>query len=272
MFVGNQDELDRLDPIFEQIILLFVALFRWFASVFKRPTLDVSTPAAVERKETYAEKRKRVFLGTFEDADTNLWNANIDEELNDTTAMSEILNDANNELEKKWKRSVLIDCTPRGNVFMFYDVYKQSFSYYCDQAVMPYELLNAVAMKYVMSFRCRNFFVDSAILPKPTESDAQPLELKPKQAKTDSQTHFAKFKSYNTSTKKVIVSKEDDKIINKFLYLGPIRNWSPITKRAKLNPLNGFQTDMISNAPKLSYQEYKNLQLGNSRAKNELRN
>jgi hypothetical protein len=272
MFIGNQDELDRLDHTFGQIVALFVALFRWFASVFKRQALDISTPATVERKDIYAEKRKRVFLSTFEDADANLWNANIDEELNDTTAMAEILNDANNELEKKWKRSVLIDCTPRGNVFMFYDVYKQSFSYYCDQAVMPYELLNAVAMKYVMTFRCRNFFVDSAILPKSTESDAQPLELKPKQAKADSQTHFAKFKSYNTSTKKVIVSKEDDKIINKFLYLGPIRNWSPIAKRVKFNPLNGFQTDMISNAPKLSYQEYKNLQLGNSRAKNELRN
>ena len=262
MFIGNQEDLDTLDHTFGQIVALFVALFRWFASVFKRPALDISTPAAVERKDTYTEKRKRVFLSTFEDADANRWNANIDEELNDVTTMSEILKDANNELEKKWKRSVLIDCTPRGNVFMFYDVYKQSFSYFCDQAVMPYELLNAVAMKYVMTFRCRNFFVDSAILPTPPiTTEAQPLELKPKQAKTGSQTHFAKFKSYNMSTKKVIVSKEDDKIINKFLYLGPIRNWAPIAKRVKFNPLNGFQTDMISNAPKLSYQEYKNLQL-----------
>lgn len=263
MFIGNQDELDRLDHTFGQIILLFVALFRWFASIFKRPILDVSTPAAVERKETYAEKRKRIFLGTFEDADTNLWNANIDDELNDATAMAEILNDANNELEKKWKRSVLIDCTPRGNVFMFYDVYKQAFSYYCDQAVMPYELLNAVAMKYVMTFRCRDFFVDSAILPKSAASSSSPpLEVKPK---IEPPTHFAKFKSYNTSTKKVIVSKADDKIINKFLYLGPVRNWSPVTIRAKLNPLNGFKTDMISTAPKLTYQEYKNMQKNNAK-------
>ena len=69
MFIENQDELDRLDHTFGQIVALFVALFRWFASVFKRQALDISTPATVERKDTYSEKRKRVFLSTFEDAD-----------------------------------------------------------------------------------------------------------------------------------------------------------------------------------------------------------
>jgi hypothetical protein len=260
MSIRTQEDIDSVDVSFGKLILLFVAMFRWFVSVFKRPALDVSTPAAVKIKETYAEKSKRAFLNTFEDGNETGWNSNVDDIINDATALSEMLKDTNNEIEKKWKRSVLIEYTPRGNVFMFYDIYKQAFSYYCDQAVMPYELLNAVAMKYVLTFHCRQFFVDSAILPKrcAEESESRP-PLDQKQKNADSESHFAKFKSYNTSIKKVIVSKEDDKIINRFLHLGPVRNWSPVTKQVKFNPINGFKMEMVSNSSKLSYLEYKNM-------------
>jgi hypothetical protein len=71
---------------------------------------------------------------------------------------------------------------------------------------------------------------------------------------------FAKFKTYNTATNKTNTKKQEDKIINRFLHLGPVRNWMPITKPPKLNPLNGFKTDMIPGNSKLSYQEYKKLQ------------
>jgi hypothetical protein len=177
--------------------------------------------------------------------------------------MAKILTDPNNEFEKKWRSRVLIENTPRGNVIMFYDIYKRGFSYYCDNAVMPYDIMNAAAMKYVLTFHCRDFFVDSNILPQqpPTGEDTNKDKDTDKDKKTktisiDKQA-FVKFKTYNTATKKAGVKPEDDKTINCFLHLGGVRNWTPILKKTIPNPLNGFQTDMIPGSKKLSYLEYK---------------
>jgi hypothetical protein len=78
-------------------------------------------------------------------------------------------------------------------------------------------------------------------------------------AKNPDKQPFAKFKTYNNSTKKNAISKEDDKIINRFLHLGQVRNWNIALKPPKPNPLNGFKTDMIPSNIKLSYSDYKKL-------------
>jgi hypothetical protein len=185
----------------------------------------------------------------------------------DKDQLSELLKDQNNELEKKWRTRILIENTPRGNVIMFYDLYKQGFSYYCDQAIMPYDIMNAVAMKYVLTFHCRDFFVDSSISPSPVEEkreaegnkivDSKNVNIT---AKLDKKA-FVKFKSYNNATKKAGISPENDKVINCFSHLGASRNWSPVPKKAKPNPLNGFKTDLVpnnTNHNKMSYLDYKN--------------
>ena len=46
---------------------------------------------------------------------------------------------------------------------MFYDPYKLGFSYYSDTNGIPYFILNAVAMKYIYTFRCLDFFVDNKL-------------------------------------------------------------------------------------------------------------
>ena len=74
-------------------------------------------------------------------------------------------------------------------------------------------------------------------------------------------TAFAKFKTYNNATKKSGISSENDKTINRFLHLGASRNWTPILKKVKHNPINGFNTDLIPNSNnknKMSYLDYKN--------------
>jgi hypothetical protein len=63
------------------------------------------------------------------------------------------MTESNTELEKMWRTRILFENTPRGNVIMFYDPYKLGFSFYCDQKIISYDILNAIATKYVRMFR-----------------------------------------------------------------------------------------------------------------------
>jgi len=266
LFVAKMSIPQRLFFEFQESIKRVVLLFyAWIAWITASPITLKDKAPVLSPKDKYIESRKKSFLGSFETADVN-WNSNVELVFSDATKLAEILKDPQNELEKRWRSRILIENTPRGNVIMFYDVYKRGFSYYCDQAVMPYDMMNAVAMKYVLTFFCRDFFVDSMVLPshlKTEEDQNQGKEdqgkedqgKKPNAVKLDKQA-FAKFKTYNTATKKV---EEKDKVINCFMHLGASRNWSPIMKIVKPNPINGFQTDMIPCNRKLSYLEYKNM-------------
>ena len=245
-----------------RIILFFISLFQWilgFQKVASQESVKKLSP-----KEKYIELQKNKFLLSFQDEpQSHDWNSNIDPIIKDQTKLAELLKDNNNEFEKKWRSRILIENTPRGNVIMFYDIYKRGFSYYCDQAVMPYDIMNAVAMKYVLTFHCREFFLDSQILPTTSpdnQVDAEKGKKPVQSAPAINNQAFAKFKTYNNATKKAGISPENDKTINCFLHLGASRNWSPISKKVKPNPLNGFQTDLIPNSSnnKISYLDYKN--------------
>ena len=52
------------------------------------------------------------------------------------------------------KTSFIIESTPIGNVVMKYDTDKESFVYYSDH-IVPFRLLETVAMKYVCVFNCK---------------------------------------------------------------------------------------------------------------------
>jgi len=72
-----------------------------------------------------------------------------------------------NEIEESWKRRVMFESTPLGNVIMYYDVYKNGFAYYSNHSLMDY-FLNGLAMKYVLIFKCRDFFMDEKLSPIPS--------------------------------------------------------------------------------------------------------
>ena len=266
----SQSGLKIFSESLQRIFIIINLCIKWFAEFVWGKSIPVTEHVKVlSPNEKYIEPLKLKFLQTFQEDSTHDWNSNIEEEIKDKEQLSELLKTQNNEFEKKWRARILIENTPRGNIIMFYDLYKQSFSYYCDQAIMPYDVMNAAAMKYVLTFHCRDFFVDSNILPVKQSS---PLDEKQENvgnnivsdskvtAKYDKKA-FAKFKTYNNATKKVGISPEDDKVINCFLHLGASRNWSPIQKKVKPNPLNGFKTDLVpgsNNNNKMSYLDYKN--------------
>ena len=208
--------------------------------------------------EKYIEKYRSKFHNSYKD---DKYNSNIQQEFYDKEKYNTIVESKDNYLEKSWKQRVLIENTPQGNIIMFFDAYKLAFSYYAD-AVIPYNILNIVAMKYVFTFFCRDFFLDKSIIPfrystpllhvHEIEKDTQK-----KQNKIDvSKGPFAKFKNYTKeekTTKEKQKKETDDEsppvknyIKNKFIHLGKLYNFSILKntyvnttiKRKEIIPIN----------------------------------
>jgi hypothetical protein len=147
---------------------LFVYLFSLVSSKPEVMT-DASSPIPVQAitttslTEQYIQRQATRLLNTYNINDNRLtYNENIDAIFYSKPEWTELLKDENNYLEKKWRTKILIENTPRGNIIMHYDAYKLAFAYYSDQTV-PYQVLNAVAMKYVLTFFCRDFFMDETV-------------------------------------------------------------------------------------------------------------
>jgi hypothetical protein len=178
-----------------------------------------------------------------------------------------------NVLETAWKKRILFDSTPRGNIVLFYDPYKQGFSYYSDQHI-PYSLLNAAAMKYCRLFRCRDFFMDEQVTPEYSPStllsqriQEEKKELVEKKAKISakigsSTTAFAKFKNYSNpmpTTKPSIqltnlpriaipntpVVSPKEYVKNKFIHLGKMANWNILLKKPKPKNISVNKSDIM---------------------------
>jgi hypothetical protein len=217
----------------------------------------VDKTSLVYLENVYVETRKQQFLRTYERKDPAFFSQTIDKVFYDKTALNQILTDENNSLEKTWKTRILIEYTPRGNVFMHYDPYKQAFAYYSDQTVIPYHVMNAVAMKYVITYLCRDFFIDDAIVPKEHVSRLMPKEEPAKCIPaTAEKSPFVKPKTYNSVSNKT--DSRVEKVTNRFVHLGKVRNYSVLSKPEVKNANNGFQTALLV-SPKLSYEEYKKL-------------
>ena len=142
-------------------------------------------------------------------------NVNITEEFYDKKKLSVALEDVNNPLEKSWKTRMLFENTPRGNIVMYYDPYKLGFAYYSDNTGIPYNMLNAVAMKYVRMFRCHDFFFDnqdikdeSPLIKIHSEEDKKELS---EEKKKESDEFKAKLKDAPFLKRKKNEQKKEDK-------------------------------------------------------------
>jgi hypothetical protein len=176
------------------------------------------------------------------------------------------MREENNPLESRWKKNLLYESTPRGNIFMYYDVYKGGFAYYADQNCIPYSILNAMAMKYVVVYFCRDFFMDDSVIKEPSKLTEPITEPEPaKKTNKPSNQHMAKFKNYKTIEK----DKDNKKVQqvksivrNKFISLGKPYNLQIIQKTSKIPKLDmsgsaPSKYDAIFSKPKLSYKDFK---------------
>lgn len=243
--------------------------------------------------DAYENKIKSKFL-TFQDCETideyKLKNDNISTIFYDRKKLIELLKNQNNDIEKEWKRRVLINYTPRGNVIMFYDAYKGGFSYYSDNSMIPTRILNCVAMKYVMLFSCLDFFVDETTMISNTsplikllnDEDDEEVEKKKKifdrlSEKTNIVTDKLPFVRKNTFKSPFILNANGDananggngisststhpqKRNNKYIYLGKTNNFSVIQKKVKKHIFtdnNAELSDEQFGFKNVNYDEYK---------------
>jgi hypothetical protein len=87
-------------------------------------------------------------------------NINIDENLYNYEKRKEIFKEEKNECEEHWKHKLMYEYTPRGNVIVYYNPYKHAFMYYSDENSISYNIMQYVAKKYAVMFRCRDFYID----------------------------------------------------------------------------------------------------------------
>jgi len=236
----------------------------------------------VDITKEYNSKHTNAFLDTFKQSNSDM-NSNIDKEFYSKDDYIKTMRDVDNELERKWKQKTLIEQTPKGNIIMYYDPYKQGFSYYSDSQPIPYAILNAVAMKYVRIYRCRDFFVDDETTPEKEPSPFIQIHMVEKKKSKDTDKNssgksmfkdapFAKLKNYKTknqsdTTDENNVPRKPERVFyrNKFISVGPVRNYSIIQPIKKENKLNGFKTNLLSGVVSesklqgqvMNYKDYK---------------
>ena len=274
-----------LETIVSYFSLWVVPLFQYIVQLMGFNTPPVHPVCKVSSSvqsitDDFVKPFQEKFLQTYkvENNGTIEYNQSIEFDFYTHIKLTELLNDENNTIEPLWKSKILFKNTPRGNVVMHYDVYKQGFSYYSDQQHIPYAILNALAMEYVSTFRCRDFFMDENIIPKDFPSrivTLQNLEEKKERDRLREENEklmqerlnlkdapFAKFKSYKTTDTLTTHSKKEikEKKQNRFIYLGKTNNFSFIPKRPTKISTNGFESSLLPGSQKTSYSEYKRLQ------------
>ena len=218
----------------------------WLVGLYKLPEPVLSE---IDKNE---EEAKKKFM---KNNDTK--SGSIDPIFYDRPLYKKLMEEPNNYLETQWKTRILYDNTTRGNIIMYYDVYKEGFAYYCDQTGISYRVLNIVAMKYTTTFRCQDFFVDNLLIPDNKSpmigyiKDELEIEEENKRKVTnkllsnnrnekneqiDIKSPFAKLQNYsiNPPNKHIDLAKtpekEKEKITNKFMYMGKCSNFSMIQK------------------------------------------
>lgn len=239
------------------ILIRFVYYVMYTYGIWAKPPPPVTITSL---SDDYIKLQTSKFLKSYANPNTETFSINIEKCFYDPKLHALAIEDADNELEKTWKRRIMFETTPRGNIIMHYDAYKQGFVYYGDNSNIPYYVINAAVMKYVLMFRCRDFFIDDKITPEnmhspllnkpdtPVEKDTTSTNVKPSETPALKSSAFAKLKSYNTVSGKLNTdnskkqvgerSSKDDKkkeseeeeekkyTRNKIIYSGKISNFN----------------------------------------------
>ena len=242
-------------------------IFRHY-SQNKQPIVEEEEKLSPE--EEYILQQKNAFVSTYSGKlHCNKHNENIEKSFYNKEEYNKAISEKDNVLESTWKSRILFESTPRGNVTMHYDAYKHAFAYYSDVSI-SYSILNAVAMKYVRVFSCRDFFLDDSIIPDGNKTPFLTIhnldESKKKEPKIDvKKGPFAKLKKYtgdkpnerkNTDSKQNEAKSVENTTQNKFISLGKMYNFSILNKKGLENVKLSPQTQIVSDKP-MKYSDFK---------------
>ena len=177
------------------------------------------------------------------------------------------------ELEKEWKKRIMLEYTPRGNIIMYYDPYKMCFSYCSDNKTISYNILNVCAMKYVRLFRCYDFYMDEMNIPNTYTNPLIKLHFgheTPVKNNTSIKipnTKEGPFIKRRKEDNKNVKEIEPEKMKNKFLYLGKLSNFNLLNISQKNKSIAIFHSPLLDSLEKnaevqnsrISYKDFKNI-------------
>lgn len=254
--------------IYYHILNFFLRLY-YLWTPYKPVTL---APTILDITDKYVETKKERFVTK------DCSNQNIESIFYDKKEYQELMKVPDNWLEDIWKQRILLESTPRGNIIMFYHTYKQGFAYYSDSYNLPYNLLNAVAMKYVSMFCCRDFFMDDSIFSSPLIKIYQEEEkktAKPAVKRFSMDDNIVKTRNMKKAltnpnarkSLKPIAKNEPEHNLNRFISLGKIVNFEFTKKPKETNQNNGFKSGLLDDLSGettlqkkvMDYKAFKNL-------------
>ena len=250
----------------------YVLVYYWFrfALLFGIYSPPTKLKTFLDEDQKYSEVLIQTFQNTW-NSNSQSWNSNIHNILYDKTKYTLYMTESNTELEKMWRTRILFENTPRGNVIMFYDPYKLGFSFYCDQKIISYDILNAIATKYVRMFRCRDFFLDESIVPPEKKSPLialhfeekkkvlPPTSMKQSNKWASGPKHIQLQSKHNQQLKEG--DEEPEKMKNKFIYLGKLGNFQFTQSMPKPRKvLARFVSPLLESLGEMSFKEYKEWQ------------
>lgn len=260
--------------------VFFLRLWLSFLQLVYKKSIDddIKPPSIVEKNKEFVDENKEKFLKKVEKEKEMIKSSSqIDSVFYDKKSYKNVMMMVKeNDYEKTWKTRILIKTIPQGgNIIMYYDPYKLGFSYYCDQH-MNYNILNSVAMNYVLMYHCYDFFFDECVTPEPspllklleddtpeiTPSTGQSSQVMKKVEIKDvlKNAPLAKLKNYNKPASAAAVAvndkfggvnkeknkeKENDKKAkedekpkerNRFIYMGKVNNFCILKKQPKKTP------------------------------------
>ena len=221
----------------QNVFFFFSRIYHAWTNLFKKKQIKLPV---VDPIIDYVEKQQAMLT---KHADKTLLNQNIDPVFYSKKDFQFMLCDSKNRHETLWKTRILFASTPRGNIIMYYDVYKLGFAYYSDTQSIPYSILNATAMKYIRQFQCLDFFMDDRVFPEFHVSPLISILLAEEKTTTENKNEtsknmvpkqgpFAKLKTYNKKTGEESETKSTEGVAppkiyttNRFICLGKIYNF-----------------------------------------------
>lgn len=256
--------------------VLFFYSRKWYNDAFNKKAIKnvVITDSIAE----YTSKWNKRFADSFMCVETD-FNRNIDFRFYSESLYNEMIQTENHSVELYWKTNILMECTPFGNVVMYYNVFRNGFVYYSD-INLSYKIINAVAMKYVLAFSCRDLFMDEQCLPEShnelkilkiindaeKQRDQDLKEAKKEEGDEDFREFYRKMKEGKntpflkpkTKNAKKNTQKENAKEYNtnRFIYSGKLSNFQLIQKPPKKMVTND---NGKLNAEEFDYKKWKTM-------------
>ena len=187
------------------------------------------------------------------------------------------------------KNSILFEKTPLGNVVMYYDHSRETFTFYSDSSI-PYRYLETISRKYVVLNNCKKIYVNmeeeiKCAEKKLEEKKQMQLKKQEEEARSRAQEHdsqqqqqpkrnvFAKLKKYNridakpntnpntkTTTTNSKKDDTDDKVLkeraNRYSCEGKLANFSFLKK---------VDRKLVDSKYAMSFAEFKKLSMNHTK-------